>query len=101
MADWIQVEVVAGTAERQTLVPLRLMAGASVADAIRAADLPHRLPGLAFAVDSAGIFGKRCQSDRLLSDGDRVEVYQPLKADPKVVRRELAEVERSRRKKTS
>lgn len=98
MADWIQVEVVAGHAERQVLVALTLPATASVADAVAAANLPERLPELEFEADAVGIFGKRCRPDRILADGDRVEVYQPLKADPKVVRRELAEIEREQKK---
>lgn len=97
MADWIQVEVVAGNAQAQVLVPLSLLAGATAADAVRAADLGERLPGLDFDEEAVGIFGKRCRPDRLLSDGDRVEVYQPLKADPKVVRREMAEIERRKK----
>ena len=37
-----------------------------------------------------GIFGKLCKPARVLSAGDRVEIYRPLTADPKTVRRELA-----------
>jgi len=101
MAEWIQVEVVAGNAEAQALVPLSLLAGATAADAVRAAGLAERLPGLAFDEEAVGIFGKRCKPDRILSDGDRVEVYQPLKADPKVVRREMAEIERRKKRNAS
>ena len=98
MADWIQVEVAAGDARKQVLVPLSLTAGSTAADAVRAAELPERLPGLVVDESSLGVFGKRCRPDQVLEDGDRVEVYQPLKADPKVVRRELAEIERAKKK---
>ena len=98
MVDWIQVEVVAGSAQAQTLVTLSLVAGSSVVDAVRAAELPERLPNQYFDEQLVGVFGKRCRPDQVLANGDRVEVYQPLKADPKVVRRELAELERSNKK---
>jgi putative ubiquitin-RnfH superfamily antitoxin RatB of RatAB toxin-antitoxin module len=99
MADRIRVEVVAGDATSQVLVTLDLLADATAADAVRAARLPERLPSLTVDEHDIGIFGKACAPDRVLADGDRVEVYQSLKADPKVVRRELAEMER-RSKKT-
>jgi putative ubiquitin-RnfH superfamily antitoxin RatB of RatAB toxin-antitoxin module len=101
MADWVQVEVVAGDAGKQVLVALTLTAGATAADAVRAAGLSERLPGLLVDEGSLGVFGKRCRADQVLEDGDRVEVYQPLKADPKVVRRELAEMERAKKKTKS
>lgn len=98
MADRIRVEVVAGDASSQLLVALELRERATVADALNAANLPDRLPSLNVNMDAVGIFGQACRPDRILSDGDRVEVYQPLKADPKTVRRELAEMERRGRK---
>jgi putative ubiquitin-RnfH superfamily antitoxin RatB of RatAB toxin-antitoxin module len=98
MADWIDVEVAAGDARKQVLVALTLTDGATAADAVRAAGLAERLPGLVVDEGSLGVFGKRCRPDQVLEDGDRVEVYQPLKADPKVVRRELAEMERAKKK---
>ncbi len=98
MAETIRIEVVAGNADRQQLVMLELAEGATLADAIKAANLDP-LPGDAtIDVERAGVFGKRCRPDHCLNDGDRVEIYQPLKADPKEVRRQLAELERARKK---
>lgn len=97
MADLVEIEVAAGFAERQVLVSLRLPAGSTVADAIRQADLSRRLPGFEVAEDRIGIFGRRCRPDHVLVAGDRVEVYRPLKADPKTVRRKLAEMAKKSR----
>jgi uncharacterized protein len=97
MAEFIEVEVAAGWAERQVLVALTLPAGSQVADAIAAAELERRLPGLEVDPARLGIYGRRCGLDRVLESGDRVEVYQALKADPKEVRRQLAELERAGR----
>jgi putative ubiquitin-RnfH superfamily antitoxin RatB of RatAB toxin-antitoxin module len=99
MAERLRIEVVAGSAEQQVLVSLRLRPGATVAEAVAAAALGERLPELDVDEGCVGIFGKRCRPDQVLADGDRVEVYRALKADPKTVRRELAELERSRGRK--
>jgi len=94
----IEVEVAAGDATEQLLVSLELPPASTVADAVHAAGLEERMPSLRFSLDAVGIFGKACSPDRVLRAGDRVEVYQDLKADPKVVRRQLAEVERGKKK---
>lgn len=94
----LQVEVAAALPERQLVLCLKLPAGATVQDALEAADLRRHLPELPVEPDRVGIFGRLCRTDRLLKDGDRVEVYRPLTADPKEVRRQLAELERAGRR---
>ncbi len=86
----IDVEVAWATPERQLIVPVAVPAGTTAAEAVR-------LSGIGQAVGEAdldqrplGVFGKRVKPDRALESGDRVEIYRPLKADPKIVRRELA-----------
>lgn len=81
------VEVAAAWPERQAVVPLDLPAGSTVADAIRASGLEQRFPDLEIRADHVGIFGVLCEPERVLADGDRVELYRPLKLDPKEVRR--------------
>jgi uncharacterized protein len=92
MDELIDIEVAAGFAERQVLVTLRLPAGSTVTKAIKHTDLARRLPGHGVAEGCVGIFGRHCRLDQVLAPGDRVEIYRPLKADPKAVRRKLAEV---------
>jgi hypothetical protein len=53
------------------------------------------VPALAAAPLVLGVFGRSVAHDRTLRDGDRVEVYRPLTADPKEVRRSLAAQGRS------
>ncbi len=98
MAESLHVEVAAGLPGRQVVIDLEVPAGTTVISAVRQADMARRLPGLEVDETLIGIFGKRCSPDRILVDGDRVEVYRPLKVDPKEVRRQLAELERGRRK---
>ncbi len=94
----ISIEVAAGWAEQQVLVELEVPIGTTVMEAIELARLDERLPGHEVDMKRIGIFGRRCDPERALQHGDRVEVYRPLKADPKKVRRRLAEMERPNRR---
>lgn len=97
MADErLQVEVAVAWPERQVSVPLELAAGSTVADAIRASGVEQRFPELEVRDDAVGVFGELCRPDRVLVDGDRVELYRPLKLDPKEVRRLNAERQKRR-----
>lgn len=98
MNDWLNIEVVAAQPDRQVVVPLTLAAGTTVAQAIEVAGLASKLPGFECDLARIGIFGRLCRPDRVLTEGDRVELYRPLKADPKEVRRQLAELERAGKK---
>ncbi len=98
MGEWLRIEVAAALPDRQVVVPLNLAAGATVEQAIEAAGLASKLPGFEIDKRRCGIFGRLCRPDRVLVDGDRVELYRPLTADPKEVRRQLAQLERAGRK---
>lgn len=89
MADTIDVEVAYAEPSRQFLRRVTLAAAATVADAIAASGLET-----AFAIDvsslDAGIWSKPVARDARLGNGDRVELYRPLTADPKEARRSRA-----------
>lgn len=74
----------------QEVVALELPAGATVADALRAARVAARAPQLDLESARFGIWSRPCERDTPLRDGDRVEVYRALRADPKSLRRERA-----------
>jgi putative ubiquitin-RnfH superfamily antitoxin RatB of RatAB toxin-antitoxin module len=78
----LRVEVVDALPGRQVLVAVELEEGATVRMALEAAGMPRP--------HAVGIFGKRATLDAALADGDRVEVYRPLRADPKEARRRRA-----------
>ncbi len=86
----ITVEVVYALPERQSLVALTVRCGATAREAVALSGLPLRHPDIDLARISLGIFGKRAQPDALLKNGDRVEIYRPLIADPKEARRRRA-----------
>jgi uncharacterized protein len=85
----VRVTVVFAQADRATEVELRLADGATVAQALAgAADAGLDAPDLARA--PVGIFGKRCPRDAVVKNGDRIEIYRRLIADPKDSRRRRA-----------
>lgn len=69
---------------------LDLPAGATVADALAATDLPRE--GLA----GYAIYGERVGPEVVLAEGDRLELLEPLLADPKDTRRRRAQVQAAR-----
>ena len=82
---------------RQEVIELDLAAGATVADAIAAAELARRFPGVDFAAMRAGVWSREAGPATRLREGDRVELYRPLKADPKDMRRRRAKASSSSR----
>lgn len=60
---------------------------ATVEDAIRQSGILERAPNIDLASQKIGIFGKTVKLDRQLSESDRVEIYQPITADPETVER--------------
>ena len=92
----IAVEVAYVAPDASYLVPVSLPAGSTVADAWSASGLAGRIPGLVARDDNVGIFSKPCSLATLLRDGDRVEIYRPLLADPKEARRRRAALQKKR-----
>ena len=90
-ADSIDVQVAYALRERQELLSLRLPAGATVQRALEASGLLQKHPEIDLAHNKVGVFGKLTKLDATLHNGDRVEIYRPLVADPKEVRRKRAD----------
>ena len=86
----LRVTVAIALAGRQEVIELELPDGATVADALTAARVPERVPGWTPAGSVVGIWSRQCDPSRALRDGDRVEVYRSLQADPKQSRRARA-----------
>ncbi len=86
----IRVEVVLAMPDRQELVELEVSAGTTVAEAISTSGLPGRFEGFELDLSKVGIFGQKVSPEQVLRPGDRVEIYRPLVADPKEVRRQRA-----------
>ena len=74
----------------------RLAQPACVADALKAAAGDPAFAGIDLDRAAVGVFGRVVNNGTVLSDGDRVEVYRPLAADPKSARRARAKETRRR-----
>jgi putative ubiquitin-RnfH superfamily antitoxin RatB of RatAB toxin-antitoxin module len=86
----IDVEVAWATPERQLIVPVVVPLGTTAVEAVRLSGIEQEAGEKDLAERPLGVFGKRVKPGHVLAEGDRVEIYRPLKADPKIVRRELA-----------
>jgi hypothetical protein len=86
----IHVEVVYALAQRQKVVPLNLPEGTTVQQAIERSGLRAEFPEIDLTKNKLGIWNKLTKADAVLRDKDRVEIYRPLIADPKEVRRQRA-----------
>ena len=90
MAEKINVEVVYALETRQEVIKLKLAEGATVQQAVEASGLTQKYPAIDLAKNKTGIFGKLAKLDATVRDRDRVEIYRPLIADPKEVRKQRA-----------
>ena len=85
----VEIEVVYAAEDRQVLLAVTVPAGTSLRAAVQASGIAAQFPGLGVADCPLGIFGKVvADADaQAVQPGDRIEIYRPLLADPKEVRR--------------
>jgi putative ubiquitin-RnfH superfamily antitoxin RatB of RatAB toxin-antitoxin module len=86
----ICVEVVHAAVDRQTLLSLTVPVGTTAWEAVQRSGIAGLVPCLNGAASPLGVFGKPVAPDHVLEEGDRVEIYRPLLADPKEVRKQRA-----------
>lgn len=84
------IEVAYALPGRQRVVRLPLERPISAEEAVRASGLLEEFPELAGQVLALGIYGRRVDGQQVLRAGDRVEIYRPLKVDPRDARRRAA-----------
>lgn len=87
----IRVEVVYALAGQQEIIQVTVPEGACVQDAIEQSGVLEKYPEIDLKKNKLGIFAKLSKPDTVLRDRDRVEIYRPLIADPKQVRKQRAE----------
>lgn len=86
----MSVEVAYALPDRQVIVKLSVAADANIEDVIRASGLLEHFPDIDLDRNKVGVFGKLGKLTDKLHAGDRVEIYRPLIADPKEVRKKRA-----------
>jgi putative ubiquitin-RnfH superfamily antitoxin RatB of RatAB toxin-antitoxin module len=74
----------------QYVLRVSVPAGATVADAIDASGIRAKRPEIDLGRQGIGIFGRQVSLERKLQQDDRVEIYRPLRADPRISRRRRA-----------
>jgi putative ubiquitin-RnfH superfamily antitoxin RatB of RatAB toxin-antitoxin module len=84
----IRIEVVYPLPHEQLLLAAQISNGATLREGILASGVLERYPELSLDTLRAGIFGKLAKLDETLRDRDRIEIYRPLIADPKAVRKQ-------------
>jgi putative ubiquitin-RnfH superfamily antitoxin RatB of RatAB toxin-antitoxin module len=90
MAESIQIEITYAKPDRQDVVRLKLPEGSTIQQAIEASGLTQRYPEIDLTKTKVGIYGKLSRMDTVVRERDRVEIYRPLIADPKEVRKQRA-----------
>ncbi len=93
--ETIQVEVAYAQPTKQMLIPVTVLEGATVSQAIENSGILVHFPEIDLQKNRTGIFSKPATLQTVLREGDRVEIYRPLIADPKMTRKQKATDEKT------
>ena len=88
--EQITIEIAYARPEEQFLEQLSVAADATIQAAIETSGLLQRCPEIDLKVNKVGVFGKAAALTATLHEGDRIEIYRPLIADPKEARKKRA-----------
>lgn len=93
----IRVEVAYALPHKQALLEIQVPVGTTALAAAQQSGIANKFEGVDLDNGTLGIFGQIVAPGHVLREGDRVEIYRPLIADPKEVRKARAERARERR----
>lgn len=88
--ELMEVEVAYALPEQQSLLRVHVVKGATIKEAVEQSGILEQYPDIDLDKAKMGIFGKLAKADAQLQPKDRVEIYRPLIADPKEVRKQRA-----------
>lgn len=91
MEKLLTVEVAYALPHKQSLIEVAIAEGATVEEAIKASDILTLYPDIDLNKTKVGVWNRVARLSDTVSDGDRIEVYRPLIADPKEIRKRRAE----------
>ena len=86
----ILVEIAYATPQKQIILEREVDSGSSAREIVRHSGIEQHFAGIDLENCDIGVFGKAVADDYQPDDGDRIEIYRPLIADPKEVRRRRA-----------
>ena len=84
------IEIAYATPQKQLILEHEIEAGGLAREAVRSCGIDQHFPEIDLENCDIGVFGKAVADDYQLNDGDRIEIYRPLIADPKEIRRQRA-----------
>jgi len=90
MSNRVLVEVAYATPQKQVILECEVEAGSTARELVRQCGIEQHFSEIDLDRCDIGVFGKAVADDYQLDEGDRVEIYRPLIADPKEVRRQRA-----------
>ena len=91
MAEHIKIEVAYALPDNHSLLTIDIAVGTTIEDAIKQSGILERHPEIDLAENKVGIWSRMGKLKEPVRDGDRIEIYRPLIADPKEVRKRRAE----------
>ncbi|WP_286265914.1 RnfH family protein [Thalassotalea atypica] len=91
MAEQIHIELVYGLPHKQELMSLSVDDGFTIEQAIKVSGMLELFPEIDLESNKVGIWNRAAKLSDILRDMDRIEIYRPLIADPKEVRKRRAE----------
>lgn len=97
MSD-LNIEVTYALPEKQFLLPVKVANGATIEDAIIASGILSLRADIDLKKNKVGIYSRPAKLGDVVQDGDRIEIYRPLLADPKELRRKRAEKSKETKK---
>lgn len=86
-ADVIDIEVAYATPDRQTVIVLSIPAGSTAEQAINASGILQQNPEIDLKQQKIGIFSQICSLEKIVGNGQRIEIYRPLQQNPMEARR--------------
>ena len=86
----INIEVAYALPDEQIIIPIQVNEGVTLEEAVHLSEILKKYPEIDMEKNKFGIFGKLAKLDAVLREGDRIEIYRPLIADPKAVRKKRA-----------
>lgn len=87
----ITIEIVYALPNKQTVLTLQIEPNTTVQQAIQRSEILKKYPEIDLeSTNKVGIYGKQVKLDTILRHRDRIEIYRPLIADPKEIRRKRA-----------
>ena len=86
----IRIEVAYARPDKQSILTITVAPGTTVAEAIEQSAIRNEFPEIQTEPEAVGIFSRKVPLDHVLREGDRIEIYRPLIADPKEARRQRA-----------